>query len=534
MNKTSLLLVALALGAQSVHGYTNKTYLQPRNQGLVNLPMEMTTYQERLGHRCQTKHGFGGFGEDTFFYGQNTNKHAVGRYFGAHTNHMNVVQAGLVEDDASVENITPGTLDIGYIIHNRAMAAARDENVLPTTSIKLNPESTHYGFDFVYYQDLSKALKGVYFKINCPIVYIENNLSIKVTQTSDSFDHEGDLATKENIYRYFAGETILGQTVIDRQAPLTAGKINGEHSATGLADVDMVLGYNFLNNNKYHVDVNVALSLPVGNKPTGEYLFEPVYGTRHVGIGGGIDADARIWGTDCHHIKVNFKANYRYMIQATEKRMLSLNHKQWGQYVLLASADPDTTVLGNNQEDETNRSFLTPAANILNQYCDVTPGSQFDAMLGFSYKRCGLSLDLGYNFYARERERVKSQQLIPGKTYVVAARGLDITTNIVAGEAGDSSSEPFADNAAIADGNTVINGSATPMVASDYISHEDIDANAAATPAQITNSIYAGAGYLFKAYGYPVFLGIGGKYEFAANNNVLEVWQAWGKVGINF
>ena len=56
----------------------------------------------------------------------------------------------------------------------------------------------------------------------------------------------------------------------------------------------------------------------------------------------------------------------------------------------------------------------------------------------------------------------------------------------------------------------------------------------AATPTQITNSIYVGAGYLFKAYDYQALVGIGGKYEFAAKNSVEEVWQVWAKIGVSF
>jgi hypothetical protein len=56
----------------------------------------------------------------------------------------------------------------------------------------------------------------------------------------------------------------------------------------------------------------------------------------------------------------------------------------------------------------------------------------------------------------------------------------------------------------------------------------------ASTGSQFTNAIFGGAGYVFKNWDCPLMLGVGGKYEFANNNNALEQWGVWLKAGVGF
>lgn len=531
MNKSlkSLLLGVLSLGACSLSAYTNKTFLKSRNQALVNLPVEMTTFQERIGARLDNR--FGGNLEVVGFYATSANSKDLGRYFGAYNEHETPIQKMILSSGlpSGVSSLSTGnSFDVGYIIHDPTTNKA----ALPATKISLNPKSSHYGFDLVYYQNLSKVLYGLYLKVNLPIELVENDVNIDV---DGGFEVSGDtipgsLATRTNIYNFFAGNYVVaaGEDVNNAQQALTAGKINGKRTATGVADIDIQLGYNFLRTESYHVGISLGLTVPTGNDVTGEYLFEPLYGTKNFGFGAGLEASNRLWGDANHNIKVNGAVNYRYLFQATEKRVLGIAADKWGQYELLAL---------NGAAVATPDAALVPAANLFNQHVYVTPGSQLDAFVGLAYNLGGFSMDLGYNLYFRDKESllIKSNPFsFTADQYFTANKNLDTSTGAATDAEGRDVLASSYGLAGQADGG--IGASAIVPTEGGYglIVAEDVKTKPAATPAQISNGMYCGLGYAFKEWRCPLMLGIGGKYDFASNNNIVEMWQLYGKIGLSF
>ncbi len=431
MNKIvkSLLVAAVAISAQNVSAHTNKTYMATRNQALRNLPLEMTTTKERTVAKLEDR--FGGTISATGFYGQNTKKDETGKYFGV--NSKNEIKLG---DAAAVAAKTADLVSTTII---NAPAS--------TETIKIAPEVIDYGVNLGWYQDLSKICSGLNLKVAVPVEHKEQDMK---------------LSSKDaNVVNYFKGNAIAGQEA------LKYGKIAGKQSATGVADIDVQLGYRFLDKESYNAGLNLAVVIPTGKDVKSEYAFAPQVGGKHWGLGAGLDAQARVWGSEEHNVKINFAANYRYMFEATEKRTLGLKDMAWGQYRLVNATN-------------------APVANGLTHDVNVTPGSQLDAILGLAYNNGGFTADLGYNLYFAEQESVKVKGTLANPTLAGAA----VATAI--------------------------------------------DATAAETPAQFTNSIYGGVGYSFKEWEYPVTLGLGGKYEFAAKNSALEGWQAWAKAGLSF
>ncbi len=475
MNKMikGLLITALTLSANNAGAYTNKTYMQPRNQALVNLPLITTGFTERTGAKIEDR--FGGNLEVVGFYGQNTNESETGAYFGVtnkatfdlKTGTMNAAKSGSL------------TVDPAYVLHLHTLV---NDTVVAT--IKTAPETINYGADFVYHQDLAKIVKGLYLAVNLPVMHVENDMKMVVSGT------DADVVT--SVKAYFKGDVNTGYAT----EKLTKGKINGSRNATGIADIDVKIGYNFLKKETYHMGLNIGMSIPTGNEVTGEYMFEPVYGTKHFGLGGGLCADARIWGNANHNVKIDFKADYRYLLEATEKRTHGLIGRNKGEYYGVAAAGATTT---------------TPLANISTLDTDVTPGSQVDGIVGLAYNKGGFNFGLGYNMYFREEESNTIKGAFDDAKYIVVARNHDIaTTAIVTATAGHN------------DENT----------ASNFVTKAKLDK--AETPSQFTHSVYGGLNYAFKNWEYPVFFGLGGKYEFASKNSAIEGWQGWVKAGLSF
>ncbi len=496
MNKIlkGLLVAALAISA-NVQAHTNKTFLMPRSHG-VNLPMELATFNEVANRTSEDQ--FGGNFQATVFYNATADEHETGEYFGIKGKSSFNLQYG---------QQTPVDLNAGFIIHHAGRATNTDANTANAdyATISLDPEQAAWGVRLDYYQNLDKLLKGLYFKIALPIVHVENDMELGVKGLA-SASAAADVADIKN---YFKGNLERAvNTANVNQAKLTNAKIDGQRDRTGVADIDLVLGYKFLNKENYHVALNLGLTIPTGNESEGEFVFEPMIGNGdHFGFGGGLDASARVWGDDCHNLKINVVANYRYLFENDEKRTLGIKDvtgytNDWSQYTLLAKSTPAANIR--------TLQFI-PAANITTQNVDVTPGSQLDAIFALAYNNGGFCADLGYNLFWKDEEEVEIKSDPFGGNYSIVNPTLDPTTN---------------GNFAPTNGAHAIGGAA--------LTSKNLDKSVAETPSQVTHKIYGSLGYIFREWECPVMFGLMGGYEFAGENSALEKWEIGGKIGVGF
>lgn len=444
MNKLlkSLTIAALAVSA-NVCAHTEHTYLQVRPQG-VNLPLEYTTFNERMTAKLENR--FGGNFMVSGFYGQSTEKSDLGKFFGINNKHEFVLN-----------NLDSGDFRLSNVLRTHA---GTDE----TATVEFGPKETTWGVRFDYYQNLDKLVKGLYFKVNLPIVGVKRDMGLEVEGTSSD-------ALKTDLRNYFKGEYVGSEELA--QTALQYAHIDGSHNETGVADIEITLGYKFLYKSKHHLALNLAIIIPTGNDGEGKHLFEPIYGAgKHFGFGGGLDAQARLWGDSDQNIKLNLVANYRYLFESSEDRLYRIKTVHFP-YINLVK-----------------EGVHTPAPNIFTLNSDVTPGSMIDAILALAYNKGGFCFDLGYNLYYRDETEVHVKGDIEADWMVVGTETV--------------------------------------------LTKDMLDSQSAETPAQFTNSVYGGLGYAFKEWDYPLLFGIGGKYEFASKNSAIEQWQIWGKLSLSF
>ncbi len=482
----SLLVTAMALSAAHVSAHTNKTYLAPRPVG-QNLAMETVAFNEMVGNKDEGR--FGGNLQVTGFYSQSTDKHDNGQYFGIKNKNSFTAQT---ETDAN-KTAFPADLDASLLVHDSAAANFTDLN-----TITLNPSQTMFGARFDYHQDLAKLVDGLYFRVKLPVVNIKNNMGLAVANGTSPAD-----ATSIN--NFLTGNfTALAIANANAELALTNAQMDGDNSKTTLADLEVILGYAFLDKECYKAAINLGLVVPTGNKAEGIHAFEPVSGNGgHWALGGGLDFVARVWGDEHQNIKFNAALDYRYAFEAAEKRTLGIVNSNAGQYVSLL---PVVTV-GTTAK---NAAQVIPAANKLTMNVDVTPGSNIDMIAGFSYNHGGLSIDLGYNLNYKEAESVSRKDSV-GTSYSLLTSG---TANL-----------------------SLSSGAGHLWTQSDLVvafTDALIDAGVAATPSALTNKVYGQVGYIFKDMEFPVMLAAGGHYEFANENSAIENWGVNLKAGISF
>ncbi|MFA5306835.1 MAG: hypothetical protein WC365_05285 [Candidatus Babeliales bacterium] len=503
-----LAVAVLFAGAAQAHDHTNKTFLMPRAQG-VNLPMEHTSFEEEFIPRKLESGKFGATFAITPFFQQSTDHNDTADYFLVHNKSTITLKTDSAALAAGGTTHISDDIDINYLYHDYNMNYLYPYQV----NVSLDPEQTVYGARMDYYQNLGVILKNLYLKIDAPIVHVENDPELLVDHASAHATANVTAAQiRDNIEHYLQGsfEQVAETTLNNLQSKLTHAKI-AKRSVSGVADVDVALGYKFINTEKYLLGLALGATFPTGNKANGEYMFEPIAGNgHHWGIGGDLYGTIRAWGKIKHNLKFFLRMKYRYLLENSENRTLGIQNYEWSQYMLLGRANAP---VANIPQIVANRSLI-PAANITTLRVDVTPGSQFDGVLGMTYNNGGFSFDLGYNLYYKEAESVHLKNHLAAQTYFVADRAFNTATvsgNLL---------------------NTYIDdGTASGLW---YVDDSTLDLSVAETPSQFTNSIYSGLSYTFRKWEVPMLMGIGGKYEFASENSALEQWSIWYKMGVTF
>ncbi len=292
------------------------------------------------------------------------------------------------------------------------------------STICFDPRIENFLVDFDLYVGMDSCVCGTYFRIHAPLVYTRWALNPceKVLQEGTK-DFPPGYMTVDSVPRSElpkkALEALSGNaTFADLREPLQKAKISlCPLTKTRLSDVEIAVGWNFCNTEKAHVGFNLRTSLPAGNKPKGEFLFEPIVGNGgHYTLGLGFTSHLLFWEGDNKSWSFYCDVNAHHIFGAKEVRTFDwvLNGPS-SRYILLASFEPIPRTIDNQPIDGTLSNpgashqyvgELTYSANSTNLCADINIQLEADAVLMLSYKHDRWQFDVGYNFWARSKERV--------------------------------------------------------------------------------------------------------------------------------
>lgn len=311
---------------------------------------------------------------------------------------------------------------------------------------------------------------------------------------------------------------------------------------TGLADIDIKLGMEWINNESCHLESYTGLLIPTGNTPTGEHVFEPIIGYgRYAGITFGSSGSYDVWCSESSDriLRAECTMHSVYLFSSPrEKRAIDLQNKPFSRYMeVYADKEQATEAFALQKKAESipggpeqlalfkqAANLATPGINVFTLPVKVTPGFQFNMTTALTLA-CprGFQLEGGYNFYARRAECVRLAcpwKLGPalkkdtGKGETNPAR--DITTNVFLN-------------------NINIQQTGFDYYDDNLIQQSDLNLNSAAQPAGIAHTFYGSLGYECDQRRYPVMGAVGGSYQFANGSNaMLDRWTLWAKMGIYF
>ncbi|MBM3886741.1 hypothetical protein FJ364_02315 [Candidatus Dependentiae bacterium] len=514
---------------------TNNRLFYTARPHLSNMPLKLGTFYSAAN---QDNPGFGGAFQAAAFYEQSTDQNKAGKFFSFTNKNSFKIQGA-----AAAAGLNAAAADADALPGNFALDRGYNGN------ITLRPQRTSYGLHLNYQQDLHNIIENLYMVAAAPVVTVEHTLGVKEEITA-------------NPGYTFAHVMAGGRLTSDFSAPVEYGKIVNKQRVTGLADVDLGLGYRIFNNDRVRVQGEIHGVIPTGQNPSGRHMFEALVGNNgHWGLGANLSGRVNVWQNqenEDNRFSLWVNADVKYLFENNQVRTLGLKDKPGAQFARMRQQNPATpaNVLANS----------VPGLNAMTRAVKVNPGVQAEGMLWGDYTMNAWKFGLGYNIFGRQAESVKLKgALADGGTYGLTAQLVEVTnapateanylnqtnatnavgnltlaaagnairqndhfifpTQISAGPAAYAANQPMGAVASISDIKTNAANNGT------FIADADLDM--LVQKAAISHKVAGQVSYALNTDN-PSYLGLGGGYEFAGSNDLLSNWQVWAKFGITF
>lgn len=302
-----------------------------------------------------------------------------------------------------------------------------------------------------------------------------------------------------------AAANITGQptTVLGAFAALDAFSTNCRH--TGVDNVLVRIGYDYTYCNNDHFGAYFLGLIPTGKNFNNAQFFAPVIGSKHGGVGVGVEGDYTFWNCDDQDLVFMTELKYTYRFKHRENRVFDLNNGPLSRFLLAAPS--------------TNPCLPTNIVSNLTSCVEVKPRSQVDFWLGLHYQWCNWGLEFDYNLYWRQRERVC------GGAFNFDSLGL---YNLNCGCGTSNSTATIATEF----------GAGTADATFTQLTAANVNLQSGEACKALTNAVSGALSYNnVWCDCYPWEVGIGGKYEFASKKDrrsLPESWGVFGKATISF
>jgi hypothetical protein len=397
-------------------------------------------------------------------------------------------------------------------------------------TIELNPIVYQGGADFLLYFGSSINDPGTFIKLKAPLGIIGINPQLtefpatlgsfpanqypgySIQSQSGSTNNPDFAAT---MTQAFAGYLPNGQDKIGDFLPMEFGLINGTQlSGTQFGDIEMALGYNFICNDDYLFGIALRASAPSANKPTGEYLLQPIFGRGGSwGVGAYIDGRAKLWEDHANSkLNLNVMATILHLVKTTNTiRSYDLTANGPGSKYLLV-ADYNSNIYHGVIQNLINLSTLASSSSF---------SAEGDATISLTYLSNGWAADLGYNFWGRTAEILSISGAFPANRYAILGR-----QTVEQGD-GFALCQPSATIASSQPAGADVDSVVSALTPSNRISgNSAFNLTAAQQASALTSKLFAKVSYSDLESHYSPHIGVAGEFEMStAANNALPQWS---------
>jgi hypothetical protein len=459
------------------------------------------------------------------FYSQSLNEPGIAKFF-LPFNKTSIV-AGEFNSQAVLNNTVDVMANYFGVLTQPVDTVYAGDMGLQTTNltfqslIRFKPVQKVFGIGLSYKQKISNMeddCKGWFVHLSSPIMKVTNDLGY-----SESVINEGGGEVPEG-YVGTVGDALSGQTVFGN-SKFEYGKISpcGGLTRWGLGDIECGVGFETIFCDHFHGMWAGGIVIPTGNKPKGEFIFEPIVGNNgHFGLIYYGEYSYQVWQNPAQSKSIWFHLNgfSQYLFGNLQHRSFDLLDKQWSRYMWVYRTDVSPATVS--------PEYQMPGINVFTQPVHVWPRSSFNANNSFVFKTNGFVAEAGYSTYYRQEEEVKLACPWPDNVYIV---GIDQTNTTVFVTESNATMRRFLNTQGI-NFDTDPNNPAEPNIIA--VSENDLDLRSAAHPCTISHALWGSLGYQWNDICIPTLISGGGSYEFSSENLALHRWTVWAKAMLSF
>lgn len=318
----------------------------------------------------------------------------------------------------------------------------------------------------------------------------------------------------------------------------TFGKItNYAPTETGFPQVELRVGKTSYHKGRILTGF-IGVDIPKGNKPCQRYMFEPIVGNnKHVGLFLGIQGTQNLNATELTRLSLSCDLLLRYLCPNTQLRSFDLKFRPWSRYMWIwknndAFGNPNAAT---NVTEALNR--IDYLINYSTLCVNVSPNIHFDAQVNLTINKNNWHAELGYHFYASQKENLSFESCFTDNLGISAIahylqRWATNATTPVTRSFNPIDGSTFAAQPDVVDYDY---NAAEGIYNTQYctITRCDLDLESAATPTQMIHTLYGSLGYTLQQNN-PVIFSLGTSYDFSANNHAPNQWLIWLQLGIRF
>lgn len=364
----------------------------------------------------------------------------------------------------------------------------------------VQPQRRMFAYYNYLYGDLSDWVCGLWMDVAFSVLSVAHNL--RCCEQGNEATACADLGNK----------TVAD--ALDNPRVYKSGKFDcnscGDKHRAGVDDIQVRVGYERdWCNDKWLGGIYLIGTIPTGRRSNAATVFEPLIGSRHGSVGVGLNGNYALWSDDCDRsLALLLDANYRYAFKRNECRTFDLcNNGAFSRFLLVVNeSDPSTPM---------------PGINFFTQNVEVTPQSTAQLWLALHYEHCNWDVEVGYDFFWRQREKVDCPSCFPENIgiYQLACAGPVCTT---------------ASTAVISQGPAQITADATFVT----LSAKDLNLRSGAADKALSNKVYGIASWSGDACNCADWhVAFGGSYEFVNGDykcSTLPFWAVFGQIGFNY
>lgn len=396
----------------------------------------------------------------------------------------------------------------------------------------LSPEQTFAGLGLNYRTHFGCAdeNRGFFLDVTLPVYYVKNlmNLCEQISNNGDGSLNEG-------------GPANVTQAM--KQPSWCAGRIDdcNDTTETGVSELDIQVGYGW-GREQAHMHSYLGVIIPTGNKVNGHKLFEPIIGWNHnTAVHFGSSFGIQLWHDECNDRTLWYELaiDSRYFFENEQCRSFDLKCKPWSRYMQIyenRAQAQEAADLCNPISTDAGRTLGSPGINLLTQRVKVLPRFQRTYNTAFALDLRCWTLEGGYNFFTRDAECVRLEcpwDQIAGVSKARQNDGTYVATDGPALKAIQGCG--FTNNVqTIGDNFDGLNDVDITDYAENIITEKDLDLSSAEAPCMLSNRFYGAVGYSMDRYRFRMLIGLGGSYEFSADNSGIERWGGWAKIAFIF